>query len=553
MYRTFGPALLVAAGAWLLHCSHSAQPDELPPRPDAGIVVGWPKDGGGEREADAMPTAKQRMAQLEATRVRDWRSKNPYWEVVYDGTATSGDNVSGAFMWDNPIDDDWFDALAEGQVAYLDQFRLDTPARGFMQVDRTYRKNFKTGSIFRRDEWFDPKHAGANFGTTFEVRFKLLPSSQRDAFFVNLIGADCTVSVALSGSIAGFPRGAFSTGSIYGGNTNHRAFDTTTDFVTLRLVRGPLAPRYEIFLVAYANESDAQPASFAKIDEGMCDAAFKVGSAPGVDTPYFQVGDNSNEISSNAAYTLDFVRYRRDAVQPSQPLPSVQPRQVPLLPTRAPANEAFAIGYDGRLPGATGFPELGADVRVAGARAAWKPSGIEGVALLETGDAAHSDVEIIKVNGLKDREGYTIEARIRILPESGPRGFRITPLDTRGAVSMFFSPDKVELALGTKPSGFQAFKIDTTNAFHTYRLVRKPEDLYAFLYIDEDPVPAIVDQHLSAETESRGFASNPILMFGAYRAYPEPFVYPVKTTSGALLIDYIRWHGAAYAPKSALE
>lgn len=500
-------------------------------------------------------TVQERMADLQKRRLKEWTPKNPYWEVYWDGSDTPGDNVAGPFMWDNPVDDDWFDPLLNGSSVYMDQFRLNTPSRGFMTVDRTSGANYKTGSIFRRDEWLWPEFIRAIYGITIELRVKLLRSSGVDAFSINYVGADCTVSVALSGASAKSSVGTISSGSIYGGHTNHRALDTTSDFITLRLVRGPNFSNFEVFVVAYADPDASMPASYSNVHVGTCDPQFKVGSAPAASFPYIQIGDNSNEPHHNAAYVIDFVRYRRDAIFPNQPLASIHGRVPVTLPATAPKNEdaLYTGGYYGDVPVDSSAVRngLSKDARLYGGAGPWKSSGSTGVALLDTSGDKYSDFEIIHPHGLPDKGAYTIEARLKLLPESGDRGFRISHLDALGSVSLYLSPKKVETGMGTKPAGFLKHAMNTTDDFHVYRIVRTAGSLYAHVYVDNDPVPVIVDQHLSAETESRGFEANPILSFGGYRVYPEPFVFPVKTTHTKILIDYIKWHPAAYAPRAA--
>ena len=81
-----------------------------------------------------------------------------------------------------------------------------------------------------------------------------------------------------------------------------------------------------------------------------------------------------------------------------------------------------------------------------------------------------------------------------------------------------------------------------------YDGIDTPADNVPGPFMWDNPIDDVGPQHLSAEIESRGFAYNPVLSFGAYKIYPEPFVDPVKTTSANVLIDYIRWHGSAYSP-----
>jgi hypothetical protein len=87
------------------------------------------------------------------------------------------------------------------------------------------------------------------------------------------------------------------------------------------------------------------------------------------------------------------------------------------------------------------------------------------------------------------------------MPDSVPRGFSIFLSDDIGTAGLFFSPDRAELALGVKnvglrDNGIPAAAFDTTDAFHAYQLVRRSGRLYWHLYVDDDPVPRIADQHV---------------------------------------------------------
>lgn len=504
----------------------------------------------------------ERRAALDTQRLREWTPTHPYWEVFWDGEDTPADNVPGPFMWDNPIDDDWYEPLVSGYDYYWVPFRLNTyyttASRGFMTVDRTFAigSNQKTGSIFRRDEYLDPEFTHALYGVTIELRVKLLSTSGKGAFFINYVGRDCTASVALSGSTADSPVGEISSGSVYGNHTNAKAFDTTTDMVTLRLVRNPGVPTFDVYLVAYADKNANKPITFQKIHEAACLSEYKVGSSFWVHFPYIQIGDNSNESHSNAAFIIDYARYRRDAVHPNEILPSVHPRTPVPLPESGTDEHLFTSGYLGVYSGGyfgEGLPWTDANASVMGKI---QPRGTvstfsqqsDGIMRLLAGPEKKNsvDIEVLHPKGIVDGGAWTMEVRAKVHSTSGERGFRMAYMDTYGAITLFLSPGKVETALGTKPAGFLSYTMDTTDRFHIYRLVRKAGDIYAQLYIDNDPIPKIVDQHLSAESENAG--RNPSLWFGTVEIFPQATGWPRLWTHGDIDVDYVRWHGYAIAP-----
>jgi hypothetical protein len=148
--------------------------------------------------------------------------------------------------------------------------------------------------------------------------------------------------------------------------------------------------------------------------------------------------------------------------------------------------------------------------------------------------------------GITNKGDITIEARIKVLQSSGRRGFSMIYLDGKGSTALFLSPDKAELAPGMKnvgwrDVGFQSSSLDTTDRFHTYRIVRPANSMYSYLYIDDNPIPAVYDQHADGHMGSL-FLPQPVIEFGA-GAHPDPW----RSTTN-VQIEYIRWAPTAYAP-----
>lgn len=110
---------------------------------------------------------------------------------------------------------------------------------------------------------------------------------------------------------------------------------------------------------------------------------------------------------------------------------------------------------------------------------------------------------------------------------------------------LVFSKDKVELPLGIKnvgykDIGYQAAKMNTTNQFHTYRIVRQAQQMYSHLYIDNNPVPILFDQHLEATGGVAISEQASAIEFG--------HMFNPGIGKGHVLIDYIRWSPTAFAP-----
>jgi hypothetical protein len=149
--------------------------------------------------------------------------------------------------------------------------------------------------------------------------------------------------------------------------------------------------------------------------------------------------------------------------------------------------------------------------------------------------------------GIVGQGDLTIEARVRVMPDSEPRGFSIVVSDDIGTVVLFLAPDRAELALGIKnvghrDIGIQTAMLDTTDAFHTYRLVRRAGQLYWHLYIDDDPIPRIADQHVDGSARL-GFTPSETTMYLGVGHQFNP-----GTAHGHVLIDHIRWAPTAWAP-----
>lgn len=135
--------------------------------------------------------------------------------------------------------------------------------------------------------------------------------------------------------------------------------------------------------------------------------------------------------------------------------------------------------------------------------------------------------------GILARGDATIEARVNVL--EGDRVLSIQLQDHLGTSNLLLSKGKVELVMGLKRIAHQAVPI--TPGWHTFRLVRPKNSLFSYLYIDNDPVPAIFDQHSDASVT---VLKEAMLMFGRITTDVDKV--------GKALVDYIRWAPTAYAP-----
>ncbi|MBI5532592.1 MAG: hypothetical protein HY898_07750 [Deltaproteobacteria bacterium] len=474
----------------------------------------------------------QAINALGVARYAAWSKSFGIWEVEYDGTGAPTDNVPMAFAWDNPIDDDGLGVYAAGRG-----FRFDTPSVGFLTVDRhADPADWGKGSVIsRRDEFLD-----SSYGLTLEFRAAIFPDSgiydgvDHDAFRVHY-QMENGVVLGLFLSPTAIKAGGYvlPTASV--------AFDTTA-FNTYRIVQDPGSSHFSV----YVNDVTTP------ILEGDGTDQYPVSSVVDHEHPTIIIG---GEGVYRAHFTLDYVRYRRGAYPPGSSIPPPLTRSPSPLPPPLPActSVEFHPGFDGTL-----LPNDPGSV-VEGYQSAppsgWKllPGGI--VELNELPPSGNVQTAYVSaIPNVQGKGDITIEARIRVMPDSQPRGFSIVLSDDMGTVTLFLSPDRAELALGIKnvglrDIGIQAAPMVTTDQFHLYRLVRPANQLYAHLYIDDDPVPRIVDQHGDASMRL-GLLPSPTTAYLEFGHMFNPESAPGVPLLGHVQIDFIRWSPTAYGPSA---
>lgn len=420
------------------------------------------------------------------------------WEVHYDGMGSAADNVPNHLRWDSAIDDDWNQPGVS--------FQLDSPAPGLMSVDRVTNPadHGKTGNIWVRDPILNHQD-----GFTMEVGVQIKPNSNTDAFSMTYLDNGGSFGVHLSPN-------KIKVGSLGAGGAGTTVpFNTTNGIHTYRIVKAPNSHSISVYV-------DGNP---TPVITGTGNTAHMVGSSPYLKYPRVLIGDNENNPVYNANYTLDFVRYRRGATAPGQTPTAFTARVLQDMPKPAnPAGEAWVTGYNGvGQPASSGWLQAGGSVFYQ------QPDGI-----MELNGVGNARID--NVNGWDNLKGITLEARIKVLPDSDYGGFNLIANDQAGQTALVLSPDKVELMHAYMPVGQATVTMDTTDDFHVYRLTREPESLYWHLYIDDNPVAAIAHQH----------AGGDLLSFS--RIWFGDVNFPVPGNSPHVLIDYIRWHEGATSP-----
>lgn len=150
--------------------------------------------------------------------------------------------------------------------------------------------------------------------------------------------------------------------------------------------------------------------------------------------------------------------------------------------------------------------------------------------------ASPANARMDSPTGWTNRQAVTVEARIKVLPDSEDGGFNLVAADQLGSTSLVLSPDKAELMHSHMAVGRAAFAMDTTDDFHVYRFTRDAIGLYWHLYIDDNPVAAVADQHAYG------------MLLSYSRFWFGDIAFPVPDNGCHVLIDYIRWYEAFTGP-----
>lgn len=550
------------------------------------------------QESHGYPSAEKRMSL--------WQPSNAQWEYEWDGLGSpSGSHRPNHLWFENPYDDD-IDEPFFGRGAC--QFHFDSPARGFATVNRILTLDGKPcpvdskgmggrnfGAWFlRRDEYLD-RRAGLTFEFDLKI-LKILPVVQTEAvkfFHIHQRGAYALVISTNCVKLGPFGRIASQNADRCVSSDGFKArYLDTTKMRKYRLVIPPNSLNIQLYVdgVSYL-QSTGSSKTFVKMSKPGTFREF--GETPWI-FPYIYLGDSSSTTNpevvarnedQSPAFVLDGIRYTRGAFAPSDkmtlPNESAGPlrrRTPPLLPVNLPARQsAHSFEFDqwpnnnqvvvserhfsgdakqtfklGHLDKGGKFVET-----------ATPPVG-QGVLSIEnakTGSYVYWTPEGILGNG-----AWTIELRAKVRESHLSRSFAISIFERMGSVSLLLSKDKVELMMGSKPLSIShPVMMDTTDAFHTYRLVKKQNDPYVYLFIDQNPRPAIADFKMSAvhlgnndqpdPDNLNAVKSNSItrqmriwmgytthLMPVSWTAAPDKAdLVPVFNRNQDLLVDYLRW------------
>jgi autotransporter-associated beta strand protein len=419
------------------------------------------------------------------------------WDNGFDGIDSAADNVANWLRWDSAIDDDWTEPN--------DSFQLNTPSPGYMTVNRVGNPADagKTGNIWVRD----PILSYAD-GFTMEVTAEIKPDSEANAFSMTYLDQGGSFGVQLSpdsikvGGLAPTDPG------------NVVTYNTTNGFHTYWMEQLPNSHTVLLYVDGVL------------VDTGQGNSNYAVGSNVDLQYPRVLIGDNSNDPSINADYVLQNVEYRRGASSPTQTPQSFPARVLPAPPAPA-VHETWTNGYyaSSGNPSNTGWALAGGGTFTA------QPDGSERI----QGD---TNAMLNSPTGWTNMTALTVEASLKVMPDCQENGFQLVANDTFGDMALVLSPDKVTLEEAYSFVGQASIKMDTTNAFHTYRMTRDVDGLYWDLFIDNNPVAAISDQKSGGE------------LIGFSRIWFGDINFPNPGNTPDVEINYIRWHQGANAPQS---
>ena len=461
------------------------------------------------------------MEQLQAQRTADWTHSFAGWEVDYECIDTPADHVPQYAVWDNPIDDDW----SEPRVV-ASSFSFNSPSPGFLTIDRVsnpldWQKN---GGIWRRDEYLTSAQ-----GLTVDFRFKTFPNSSPDAVELSVILDTGSIAVI-------FSPGMVKLGSVDSTQIrSYTALDTTV-FHSYRVTWFP-SGNVEVYL-----DGSIYPIVSGAIYTDMSASTMML------QMPSVTFGDNihsmfrfTTAVDGGGHFTLNSIKYRRGSLQSLSAITPIMTRTPPPLPPPARFPESFA----GASSGLFSSISIPSNFTAMSARS-WKV--VSGQPIEHNSVAGNETAAVIAdpVPGLTNSNGYTVEMRIKMFADTMERGFGLSVLDEMGTTTLVLSKDKVETQVGFKPAGNQTVPIDLTSEFHVIRLVRPAHSMYAYVYIDNDPVPALADIHLSMEIQAHdATAPQPYMQFGNLWYINRTLAANVRAHA---LVDYIRWHDGANAP-----
>lgn len=440
------------------------------------------------------------------------------WDYYWDGNGTPSNIETNNMAWDSNADDDFGYHLARPigyRVGSYGEYTAD-------RVTNTATHNL-TGNI-----WTGDLSMSSAYGMTLEFRIKLFPNSNTDGVSITYKDDAGAYGMHLSPDRVTWGRETYAARP----NDNQRNYDFTGGFNTIRILRHPGSATFSWYLNGQGPFEGAMNTQPYADYRAFWNDTFR---------PYPQIliGDNSNDLSVNGHYALDYVKYRRGVVPPGQS-PALATKTIPALPRPASSAAAEAPLWNGptRLSDMTSAPS------VYDLRGAWTTDADTGAMKIDGGSR---NVFIgtafgtnVGVAGLTNGRSFTIEADVRVLPTSDDDAFVLEYGDIKGSAEIVFAKDGIWHAHSNSRMDARVVRADMTDGFHKVRVVRKcdiPTEVQCnllYLYLD--------GQLVGADLKINGQVFDyPRLSFG-------DLAYPTEEPQPRVLIRSVRWHAGASAP-----
>jgi hypothetical protein len=433
------------------------------------------------------------------------------WDDEWDGTGNSAGGAVNYRRWDSAVDDDW--------KTFPCSFCLDKPAAGLMTVDRVDAASIgMSGNMWVRDPILSD-----SAGFTLELGLLMYSDTQADSYNITYLDNGGSLGVHLSND------------HIRGGSLDEKAafgwvaymMDTTDRYHIYRIVKDAGGHNFNVYI-------DNCPTSVLN-GTGTSDFASSLSNA-GLLYPRILIGDNENDAAYNAHYTLDFVRYRRGAIAPTSSVPSLPSRTLPSAPA---AEEIWDFTWEGD----TANPPSSVFASVAGSGNSTS-GGIFTISgsYNARNQQTSSPFNVIGINSASNSTGVSIELSVKVDPTQTDRAFGLTWVDGpsgtgAGASGVWWSAAKIEAGVGLNGSGsLTSYTMDTTSAFHIYRITQAASSNAVNVYVDDNPT-AVIN---GAAGDTLAFLNPGRVHFGRVGTF--------TLNDAKVNIDYLRVHSGAQAP-----
>lgn len=362
------------------------------------------------------------------------------WEVCFEGMGIPGWNQRSHLDWDNAIDDDWDEPLGNSKSWIVNLERKN----GFMEVNRTLEgKTRSSGHFWRRDEFLTTE---AGFEAQFEV--KVYPDSQSSGVKFHYFNEKHQFKFVFSPDEIQFH-------SLIGNESRslEKVKLNNTEFSLYKI-------RYESGGVSlWKNEI----LLFSNLKPGYSNFIEKGEGKLGHIAPRIGFGDNNNYVENHQGhYGISFFRYKRAN--------NLIRRSPPALPPREECNSNIE------------WTNISTVFEIKKRLISW--------------DSLKSTLPIPPFNQM----GKTIEFMAKV-DFSKTSALSLDFGDHLGGIILSIKRNRIEMKANTKP-GLSAIVELNTEGINKYRLVRSNLGLYWYLYLNDEPLPVLLDVRASGSSLS---------------------------------------------------